>query len=213
MKLTDSFRKLMGRRSSVLPILLLAAAVSGCAVKASPVGTDEGNGAAVEALLEKVAKDPGAGAFIKGVPFYPQKRYMCGPSAIRSVLNYYGLQMEEAEAVEAVYSENIKGALMMDLLILAKSKGFDARFYSGSIADLKARLRMGAPLLLLIDTGLRWLPMGHYIVAVGYDEAAEGLIAHSGEAGHKSMPFKSFVKAWRKAGYSTLLVTPASIKE
>ncbi len=187
-----------------LPILLLAVVLSGCAVTTSPSLTEE----------ESVnAGDPASGAFIRGVPFYPQKRYMCGPSAIRSVLNYYGLNVDEAEAVEAVYSEKIKGSLIMDLFIMAKSKGFNARFYSGSVVDLKARLRNGTPPLLLVDMGLKWMPMGHYIVAVGYDDEQDALIAHSGEEGHKVIPFKSFKKAWQKAGYSTLLVTPAALKE
>ena len=210
-----SSSKWIGGSWLLLPILITSALISGCAVKTFTVDlvTAMESGARLEAFEEKLRQDPAIGAFIKGVPFYPQERYMCGPSAIRSVLNYYGLNIGEREAVDGVYSENIKGALMMDLLIFTKSKELYAKFYEGSVADLKRRLKEGRPLLLLVDMGIQWLPRGHYIVAVGYDDERGKIIAHSGKDGHKFIGFKKLKKAWRKTGYSTLLISPDGIEE
>jgi predicted double-glycine peptidase len=153
-------------------------------------------------------KPPGTGPFIQGVPFFAQDEYMCGPAALASVIGFHG-RSEGMEAVaKEVYSAKLKGALPMDLLLYAKSKGFEAKYYKGSIEGLKESLERGEPLILFLNLGYDFYPAGHYVVAVGMDEAAGVVFAHSGMNREEAFTLRELEKSWSKTGWSTLLVRP-----
>lgn len=159
-------------------------------------------------LLQKFEKNPEFGSYIRDVPFYPQEKFMCGPSALTSILNYYSVGYDVDEVTAAVFEEKINGTLMMDMLIYAKVKGFNASAYKSGPFDLKARLRQKTPMILFINLGTKNKPRGHYIVAIGFDDDTRTLIAHSGLIRAQIFPYSIIMKAWRKTGYSALLITP-----
>lgn len=171
--------------------------------------------AAAAALLLGCAAHPGgsmspsAGPFIEGVPFFPQDEYMCGPAALASVIGYYGASSNGMDAVAAeVYSEKLKGTLPMDLLIYAREKGFEAKYFKGSMEGLKESLLRKEPLILFLNLGYEFYPVGHYVVAVGMDEDAGFVYAHSGMNKQERFTIQALEKSWSKTGYSTLLVRP-----
>lgn len=161
-----------------------------------------------DAVLRDVDAGPGAGAYIKGVPFYPQEEYMCGPSALASVVGYWGEKTGMKAVAKEVYEEKLKGTLPLDLFLYAKDKGFDAVYYKGSLTDLKDKLDKGFPLILFLNLGYEFYPVGHYIVAVGYSERAKALVAHSGVKSEEVFTYDSLLESWGKTGFSTLLVRP-----
>ncbi|MBI2400120.1 MAG: C39 family peptidase [Deltaproteobacteria bacterium] len=153
-------------------------------------------------------KPESAGLYIEGVPFFPQDEYMCGPAALASVIGYYGSSSGMKDVAVEVYSEKLKGTLPMDLLLYAKAKGFEAKYYKGSMNGLKESLTRGEPLILFLNLGYSFYPVGHYIVAVGMDQVAGVVFAHSGTEKEQAFTMKELEKSWAKTGYSTLLVRP-----
>ena len=148
------------------------------------------------------------GAYIRGVPFYPQEKFMCGPSALTSLLNYYGFGYDIDEVTAAVFEEKINGTLLMDMLIYTKLKGFNAKVYNSGPLDLKARLKRKSPMILQLNLGSKEKPRGHYIVAIGFDDETGTLIAHSGLVQARIFPYEDIMRDWKKTGYSALLITP-----
>jgi len=153
-------------------------------------------------------KPASSGLYIEGVPFFPQDEYMCGPAALASVIGYYGAAAGMKDVAAEVYSEKLKGTLPMDLLLYAKAKGFEAKFYKGSMNGLKESLTRREPLILFLNLGYSFYPVGHYIVAVGIDEGAGVVFAHSGTEKEQPFTMKELENSWSKTGYSTLLVRP-----
>lgn len=151
---------------------------------------------------------PAGGLYVEGVPFFPQDEYMCGPAALASVIGYYGADAGMEDVAKEVYSEKLKGTLPMDLLIYARDRGFEAKYYKGSLNDLKESLSRREPLILFLNLGYSFYPVGHYVVAVGMDEGGGIVFAHSGTKKEQAFTFKELEKAWSKTGYSTLLVRP-----
>lgn len=164
-------------------------------------------GPGADRVLDDIAEDPLGGAFIEGVPFFPEDDKLCGPAAIASVMGYYGARtgMEEARRV---YDERLQGSLPMDMLLYAKDKGFYAKYYEGGLEDLKANLASGRPLILFLNMGLPGYPAGHYVVAIGYNDRYGTIIAHSGMNGRELISYDRLSAAWSMTGYSTLLLTP-----
>lgn len=183
----------MGLFKKVL-LAAIAAVVIGCA------GTQE-------------LKRPAEGLYIEGVPFLAQDEYMCGPAALASVIGYYGAGTGMDDVAKEVYSSKLKGTLPMDLLIFARQKGFEVKYYKGNLDDLKASLKRKEPLILFLNLGYSFYPVGHYVVAVGMDEGSSVVFAHSGMEKEQAYPMSELQEAWSKTGYSTLLVRPKARQE
>ncbi len=166
-----------------------------------------------DAVLADLAAHPGEGSYIKGVPFFPQDQYMCGPAALASVIGYWGGSAGMDDVARGVYEEKLKGTLPMDLLIYAREKGFDASYYRGSFDDLREKISSGTPLILFLNLGYDAYPVGHYIAAVGYDDRAGVVLAHSAMNREEVFTYGRLKGYWEKTGFSTLLVAPRKTKD
>lgn len=142
------------------------------------------------------------------VPFFPDKTDQCGPSVLASVLSFWGQSVEPAALKREIYIAHLKGSLIMDLMLSARNRGMQARLYKGDLPSLKSELRQGRPLIVFINRGWKAVPIGHYMVVNGYDEARQGLYVHSALSEDKFIPYGRFLKDWNKAERSTLLVLP-----
>lgn len=178
----------------VIPFLLLC--ISSC------------SGINLDKVLGELNRNPGSGTYIAGVPFYPQDEQMCGPASVASVLGYYGRPTLLEEASDDLHNHKIKGTLPVDLYIYAKDKGFDASYYKGGLDDLREKLSSRRPLILFLNLGYDAYPVGHYIVAVGYNDTLGAVVAHSGMDAEDVLTYNELTEAWSKTGYSTLLITP-----
>ena len=173
----------------------------------------------------KAASTVGGGvgaAYIDGVTFYPpsdliadtgpdtrpdpRPDLMCGPSSLVSVLNFMGGDVSIGDASRALFNEKLGGTLSIDMLIYAKGRGFDARYYSGGLGDAKALVRSGTPPILFLNLGVKSYPVGHFVVLIGYNDEMESAVIHSGTEGGKVVGYAWLLKRWKRTGYSTLVV-------
>ncbi len=174
-----------------LPVL----ALSGCGPRRSSV---------LKALNEGRAR----GVLIKDVPGFIQDDYMCGPAALASVMAFYGEQTGPDEIARAAYLKGLKGTLMVDLLIYAKGRGFNASYYRGGMDDLREKLKDGRPLILFLNAGRGLTERGHYITVFGYSDAADAVVAHTGIEKEAVLGYKELESTWETTNFSTLIITP-----
>lgn len=178
-------------------------------------------------VVESIRASPLGGVYIEGVPFFPDGSRMCGPSVLASVVGFLRAEPEAAsdaktldveisdarlfdDITRAIYREKLAGTLLPDMLAYAREAGFSAEVYVGSFEDLKQRLGRGTPLILFIDLGLDIYPVGHYIVAIGYSDAEQAVVAHSGLERDRVYGYAELESAWRRTGYSTLSIADGS---
>ena len=57
-----------------------------------------------------------------------------------------------------------------------------------------------------MNLGWRFLPIGHFLVVTGYDEARRGVYAHSGVKKDAFVPYRKFMKQWDRTGRWALVV-------
>jgi ABC-type bacteriocin/lantibiotic exporter with double-glycine peptidase domain len=142
------------------------------------------------------------------VPFFPDHTDQCGPSVVASVLSFWGTPVTPLELKREIYTAHLKGSLAVDLLLSAQKHDFKAHLYEGSVDDLKAELAKGHPVIAFLNRGYDFLPVGHYVVIIGFDDERQGLVIHSGTQKNKFISYKRFSGFWDKTQRSTLLILP-----
>jgi len=141
---------------------------------------------------------------IDRVPFYPQEDYQCGPASLAAVLNYWHVDATPEEIARSIYSRSAGGTLNVEMVFYPQEKGLDAFQYSGGLDDLREKIDAGYPLIVLVDYGWSLFQVNHFMVVVGYNDG--GIIVNSGKEEKKFIPEDSFLKAWERTRFWTLLI-------
>lgn len=142
------------------------------------------------------------------VPFFPNRGNQCGPSALASVLSFWGDPTAPSRLKEEIYLPHLKGSLPVDLLLAARAHGMSAEMSSGSLPQVKKELDDGHPVVAFVNLGYRFIPVGHYVVITGYDDSEQGVYVHTGAKRNAFMPYRRFLRQWDKTERWTLLVRP-----
>jgi len=142
------------------------------------------------------------------VPFFPDSTDQCGPSALASVLGYWGKPAEPRVLRQEIYQAHLKGSLAVDLLLAAGSRGLSAELVNGSLAKIREELDSGRPLIAFVNAGYGFYPAGHYLVITGYDDRRQRLLVHSGMKRNQEIPYGKFERQWRKTERWALLIQP-----
>ncbi len=145
---------------------------------------------------------------IAGVPFVPGEPGACGPAALASVLGYHHDPVSVEDIARAIGAPSLAGVLPLDLQRYAAARpGIDAlQTGTGSLAWLRERVASDYPVVAFLDLGIGPLRRGHFVVVVGYDDAAERVLLYSGEDPDASMTYGRFTSAWRRAAFWALVV-------
>lgn len=160
-----------------------------------------------EAVRAAIAAAGAAGTLLT-VPFFPQEEYQCGPAAMASLLAYWGLPADPEAIAEAIYLPRLQGTLSLDLLLYAERRGLTARLLDPSAEALRAALRAGRPIIVLLNVGGYLVPTWHYVVVVGYADGPNAFVAHDGRHRERVFPYEDFGWRWQEAGRWGLLVEP-----
>jgi len=177
--------RIAGRTAAVL--LLLTLSLTGCA------GT-----------VPAPFSPPASAARLTNVPFFPQLDYQCGPASLAGVLNYYGKRITPEEVAQAIFRENIRGTVTLDMVLYAREQGLSARWFSGSVGEIVAAVNDGSPVIVMVDYGFSVVSRNHYMVVVGYDP--KGIVANSGISRESHLSWNDFLPTWEKAKRWTLRI-------
>lgn len=156
-----------------------------------------------------LAPDPGHDRQVRlSLPFYPDNTDQCGPSALASVLAYWGRPAEPESLRKEIYRESLKGSLTVDLLLAAESRGLSAEMLEGGLDRVKSELEAGHPVIAFVNTGFSFYPVGHYMVLTGYDDRRRSVFAHSGLKRDQEISYRKFNRQWEKTERWALLILP-----
>lgn len=157
-------------------------------------------------LRERVPEGLPNMAEVKGVPFFPQTEYQCGPAALATALDAFGAKVTPEELVSQVYLPERKGSLQVEMLAAARRHGMVAYQLAPRFEDLLREIAAGNPVIVLQNLGLKdgW----HYAVAVGYDYHNAELFLRSGETEREVMRFWTHEFVWMRSGYWAMVAMP-----
>ncbi len=149
---------------------------------------------------------------VRSVPFFSQEAYQCGPAALATVMDYWYQKNRKADWItpeqiaSEIYSPSARGVLGIDLQMFARRHGFEALQYTGSIADLKEKVDMGEPPIILVDYGFSVYEVNHFMVVTVHTKG--GVVVNSGKKEKQAISEGELARTWKKTEYWTLVVKP-----
>jgi tetratricopeptide (TPR) repeat protein len=144
--------------------------------------------------------------------FFPQDKYQCGPAALATALQSSGLSIQPSELVSKIYLPGRHGSLQTEIISTSRSYGRLAYRIKPDINALIRELQVGYPVLVLQNLGLRFLPVWHYAVVIGYSHASSEIILRSGTTQRETLTTKRFIKTWAAANnWGLILLKPGQL--
>jgi len=160
---------------------------------------------------------PGAQTHVdlEATPFFPQRKYQCGPAALATVLTASRADASPDALVPLVYLPARHGSLQVEMQAVPRKFGRLSYQLSRNMESILAELDAGRPVLVLHNYGLPILPLWHYAVVIGYDAAKDTVIMRSGVKRRREWRTRTFMVAWHNGGRWAMVVlrpgeTPAS---
>ena len=146
------------------------------------------------------------------VPVVRQEKELCGAASVAMVLKYWGRDISQYDVAAAVprgAGGGIRGEDLRDYCVRA---GFSAFLFRGDLAGLQAHLRKGRPIIVAIRS--RSSGLYHYLVLVGFDDAASVVLANDPQRGELvRFGYKKFLAQWQRSRQWSLLVVPQAAAE
>lgn len=158
------------------------------------------------------SRTPGPDARV--VPGVPAGRFeddRCGPGSLALVLGAHGDPVSDRELDAALPRAPGGGVLSVDLLLVARQRGFDAALVAGTRGALEAEVGAGRPAILmlrLLDAPGTRRDVYHYVVVDGADAPRRLFRLHFGDGKVRWTGLESIDKGWKAAGRALLLVWP-----
>jgi hypothetical protein len=132
-------------------------------------------------------------------PFFPQKRYQCGPAALATVLSASGAAVTPDMLTGRVYLPGRRGSLQVEMEAAPRDFARLALTLPRSHEAIVAELEAGRPVLVLHNYGLSFWPRWHYAVVVGYDRERDRFVLRSGVKQRQTQRTRTFAVAWYHA--------------
>ena len=137
-------------------------------------------------------------------PFFPQKKFQCGPAALATLLQVSDVTVVPAELEKQVYLPKRKGSLQAELLAAVRRHDRLPYLLQDNFTALAAELAAGNPVLVLQNLGFSFAPRFHYAVVVGLTDRE--VILRSGEQRRLQMQHRDFLRSWKAADYWAMVV-------
>lgn len=145
-------------------------------------------------------------SFIEGVPYTPQLPNYCGPASLSSLLAHWGVSVSQKDIGQGICDGSELGTSAGDLLLFCRDKGLSAYSFNGTIDELKEDISKGYPVLVL-QYFSKSVKLGHYRVAVGYDDSERVIILRdSNKPDLIRLPYSEFEYLWSKEGSWAMIV-------
>ena len=143
---------------------------------------------------------------VVSVPLVERNTNWCGPAGLAAVLQYHGKQTSAKEIADAIYLPGFRGSLNLDLLVFARSQGYEAWAGEGSAEKLREAIARERPVVCMVRRENPLASRNHIVVVRGYDTQQGVWFVDSGEGAEETTKAADFEAEWSKCGRWMLVV-------
>ena len=154
-------------------------------------------------------KDLPTKAFIKNVPFYPQKEFHCGPATLAMAMNFYDLNLTPTELAKDVFIPGRKGSFQAEMKAAVRKRNMMAYELTPELVYLLAEVSVGHPVIILQNKAIKYYPVWHYAIVIGYDLNKKHIYLHTGLNKNYVVSMSVFEHTWKRSNRWALVVLPA----
>lgn len=147
---------------------------------------------------------------IENVPMQKWDIKSCGAGSLSAVLQHHG-DTTTMDEWQATLPKTRGGVMSIDLVLAARSKGFDSSLVSGDASMVEAEVRDGRPVILMLQVIQypgKSLDFFHYVVIDGFDPKRNLYRVQFGDGKARWAPLSRLELAWKKTKYATIVVRP-----
>ncbi len=150
-------------------------------------------------------------AYIKDVPFYQQQQYHCGPSTLAMAMNFYGKKLKPQDLVKDVFTPGRKGSFQAEMKAAVRKHGMIAYELTPELVYLLAEVSVGHPVIILQNKSVKYYPVWHYAIVIGYDLDKKLIYLHSGLNKNYAVSMSVFEFTWKRSNRWAMAVLPTDI--
>lgn len=149
---------------------------------------------------------------LDATPFFPQRKYQCGPAALATVLGASGVPVTAEALTPLVYIPGRHGSLQIEMEAVPRKFGRLAYPLDPNLDAILSELDAGRPVLVLHNYGIPHFPRWHYAVVIGYDAETDTLVLRSGVTRRQTLSAANFMRAWDNGGrWALVLLRPGEL--
>jgi len=153
-------------------------------------------------------KDLPSKAYIKNVPFYPQQQFHCGPSTLAMAMNFYGKKLTPKELAKDVFTPGRKGSFQSEMKAAVRKRGMIAYELTPELVYLLAEVSVGHPVIILQNKAVKYYPVWHYAVVIGYNLNKKQIYLHTGLNKNYVVSMSVFEHTWKRSNRWAMAVLP-----
>lgn len=150
---------------------------------------------------------------LQETPFYPQKKFQCGPASLAMMLGASGVPVHPDDLSVKIYLPGREGSLQPELVAAARQYGRIPYVIDGGLPSLIAEIAAGRPVLVLQNLGVEIIPVYHYAVVIGA-LPENTIVLRSGADRRRLMSADDFLATWERAdSWGMILLKPGKLPE
>lgn len=160
-------------------------------------------------IRDDLSRGRAQGGFVEGVPFESQRRGLCGPNALASLLAHWGHPASQEAIGREIYDPKTGGTSGHGLWRIARKEGLvTLQVQPLGNAGLDTLVAQGLPVLINLDLGIGVREMQHYVLVVGRDRGRDLWVLQDGRRPDKVVSDAWLAPRWKPRGLWALVAFP-----
>jgi Flp pilus assembly protein TadD/predicted double-glycine peptidase len=147
---------------------------------------------------------------IENVPMQKWDIKSCGAGSLAAVLQHHG-DTTTMDQWQETLPKTRGGVMSIDLVLAARSKGYESNLVTGDPHLVEAEVRDGRPVILMLQVIQypgKSLDFYHYVVIDGFDPMRNLFRVQFGDGKARWAPLSRLESAWKSTKHATIVVRP-----
>lgn len=123
-------------------------------------------------------------------------------------MNFYGMQLSPSELAKDVFTPGRKGSFQSEMKAAVRKRGMIAYELTSELVYLLAEVSVGHPVIILQNKGVKYYPVWHYALVIGYDLDKKQIYLHSGANKNYAVSMSVFEFTWKRSNRWAMVVLP-----
>ena len=126
-------------------------------------------------------------------------------------ISYYRNDISPNKIANDVFTPDLKGSLQIEMQAAARKHGMLAHVLTPELVYLLAEVSVGHPVIVLQNLSIKFYPVWHYALVIGYDLKNSRITLHTGKNPNYELSLSTFERTWKRSDNWALVVLPTDI--